>query len=33
MMFAPDQSEGLREIRKKMADLIQFLLECRIFVA
>lgn len=31
--FAPDQSEGLREMRKKMADLIQFLQECRIFVA
>lgn len=33
MEFAPDQVKGLREMRQKMADLIQFLQECRIFVA
>lgn len=33
MEFAPDQCKSLREMREKMADLLTFLQECRIFVA
>ena len=33
MPFALDQDKGLRELRAKMAELIEFLNDCKIFVA
>jgi len=32
MEFVPDQCKSLREMREKMADLLTFLQECRIFL-
>ena len=33
MLFAPDQTKGLKELRSQMEELLKFLESCRIFVA